>query len=144
MLRHSRFAGLALAGLLAIASPASAHDVRLEAHLTADAEVPDPGPAGASGHATVTVNGDNGSVCYDVSYTGPGTVTLGHIHRGAAGVAGDVVVDLKVMANTHKACVQGDPGFVQAIETSPETHYVNLHTAEYGAGAVRGQLQPAG
>jgi hypothetical protein len=40
-----------------------------------------------------------------------------------------------------EGCVQGDPAVVQEIEDDPGGFYVNLHTADFPAGAVRGQLR---
>ena len=127
--------------LLLVPSPASAHDVMLVAHLTADQEVP-PGPAGASGHADLVVNGDTGKVCYELTMvTGIGAVTMAHIHRGAAGTNGPPVVTLDA---GPAGCVSGDPAAVQDVEVNPGGYYVNLHTADFPGGAIRGQLAPAG
>jgi hypothetical protein len=142
MRASARLAALALAGLLTIAAPAWAHDVALRADLSAGQEVPQPGPAGGSGSVDVVVNGDTGQVCYrNLTYQGIGDVTMGHIHRGPAGVAGPVVVNLALMPGVMEGCVQGDAAVVQEMEGDPGAFYVNLHTADFPAGAVRGQLR---
>lgn len=142
MRRSARLAALALAGLLTTATPAWGHDVALRADLSADQEVPQPGPAGGAGSVDVVVNGDTGQVCYrNLTYQGIGDVTMGHIHRGTAGVAGPVAVNLELAPGATDGCVQGDPAVVQEIEGDPGGFYVNLHTAAFPAGAVRGQLR---
>jgi hypothetical protein len=66
--------------------------------------------------------------------------TAGHVHRGAKGVAGPVVVDLDVAKNGNKACIQADRGALHEIVSDPAAHYINLHTPDYPNGAMRGQL----
>ncbi|MBI2861424.1 MAG: CHRD domain-containing protein, partial [Chloroflexi bacterium] len=46
---------------------------------------------------------------------------------------------------SFSGCAEGvDPALIQAIITSPENYYVNVHNAEFPAGAVRGQLSNPG
>ncbi|KAJ1446773.1 hypothetical protein M885DRAFT_545300 [Pelagophyceae sp. CCMP2097] len=63
------------------------------------------------------------------------TATALHIHMGAAGDNGGVAVSLGV----EDACV--DASDVKMILTDPAMHYVNLHTATFADGALRGQLK---
>lgn len=124
-----------------VAGPVAAAPVNLSAALTAEEEV-QPGPAGAKGTAALQADPDTGQVCYKLTYEGPGTPGAAHIHKGAKGVAGGVVIDLKIAENGLEACVPADPAAVKAVVADPAGHYVNIHTAEYSAGAVRGQLSP--
>jgi hypothetical protein len=135
----------ALAGaLVAIAPPAQAAPVTLTASMTADEEVPEKGPAGATGSATLDVNQDANEVCYTfVTQNMSEPVTAGHIHKGAKGVAGDIVVDLKMAAGNLKGCATGEAAKIQAVLADPQGHYVNLHTGAHPKGALRGQLMTA-
>ena len=65
-----------------------------------------------------------------------------HIHRGATGVAGPVVVPLATPAadGTARGCAPAARPLVAAMLASPATYYLNVHTAEFQAGAIRGQL----
>ncbi len=65
-----------------------------------------------------------------------------HIHQGAAGVNGDVVVDLTELANQGQTSgrIKIDPALAQDIVEDPAGFYVNYHTISFPQGAVRGQL----
>ncbi len=111
----------------------------LSAKLSGKAEVPK-GEEEGSGLAVLHLNAAKGSVCW--SYTklhdvkGP---QASHIHKGAPGKAGPVVVPLGG-AYKAKGCTTASKKLVEAIESHPSAYYVNIHNAEYKAGAVRGQL----
>jgi hypothetical protein len=120
------------------------------AELTGANEVPGPGDAEGAGAATVSfgrIDAIETEVCWDMSYSGIGAVTLAHIHTGAAGVAGPPIVDFLALAPTPGAgatafsgCGIIDTAVADSIVADPAGFYVNLHTAEFAAGAVRGQL----
>jgi hypothetical protein len=116
------------------------------AELTAEAEVPNPGPAGATGSAFIVIDDETNEICFELTIdgiAGDDAVTMAHIHTGAAGVAGGVVVPLFTEPPTAEmtGCVQDvDPATVAAITGDPAAHYVNIHTEQYPDGAVRGQL----
>jgi hypothetical protein len=120
---------------------------RLEATLLGANEVPGPGDPDGSGRAGVDAFGSR--VCWAVSWTGIATPTRGHIHQGAAGVAGPIVVPffeapagLPATLDSVSGCtVDVDRALVRAIQTGPSGFYVNLHNAEFPAGAIRGQLE---
>jgi len=114
-------------------------------------EVPVPGgPAvgdpDATGAALVRVQGAR--VTFAVDWRGMTAPTLGHIHQGAAGVNGPVQVALfgTAMPVTATAAAGAttvtDPKIADGIRANPAGFYVNLHSAEFPGGAVRGQLVP--
>jgi hypothetical protein len=73
--------------------------------------------------------------------SGIAPATAAHIHVGAAGVAGPVVVPLAPPTGTSSGCVTGvSPELIKAITQNPQNYYVNVHNAEFPAGALRGQL----
>jgi hypothetical protein len=95
-----------------------------------------------AGRATFTLNQGHGQVCYDVSWTGLGVVSALHIHALADGA---IVVPLDADADladgNAKACVSGvDAKVIKAIRQHPDQYYVNVHTDEFAAGAIRGTL----
>src|SRR5262249_57148582 len=64
-----------------------------------------------------------------------------HIHIGAAGTSGNVVVPLKTPSGGQSnGCTAATRSLVAAMLAKPAAFYVNVHTKEFPGGAVRGQL----
>jgi hypothetical protein len=65
-----------------------------------------------------------------------------HIHIGAAGVNGIIVVDLPGtwVGGTLTGTTTGDPTVIAAIHANPAGYYVNVHNTPCPGGVVRGQL----
>lgn len=134
-------AAVALSGS---AQPAAANGGRpLDALLLGTNEVPpvSTGDPDGRGSASLTLNQGQGLVCFDIAVQNIGTITAAHIHHGAAGVNGPVVVNFNPAVNGLNNCVSDiDPDLIKAIRQNPQDYYVNVHTAEFRGGAVRGQL----
>jgi hypothetical protein len=100
-------------------------------------------PDGA-GEALVTVNLGQREICWQMSVSNIALpATASHIHKAAPGVRGGIVVPLSAPdgAGAAAGCASGvDPTLLQEILTIPASFYVNVHTADFPAGAVRGQL----
>lgn len=128
---------LAILMFLALA-PVAAFAQSFSAVLTGAAEVPGPGDADGSGIAVVTVNGT--TINYSVLVQGIGTATLAHIHRGAAGVSGPVVVDFNAGTLVNGTVSGVSQTLIDEILANPSGFYVNVHNAEFPNGAIRGQL----
>jgi CHRD domain len=125
------------------AGPTSAdHALRATgAILTGADEVPGPGDPDGVGAAGVVVNVNRARICYVLAVRKIAPATAAHIHRGVAGVAGDVVVPLQAPTKGYSAdCVTVDPALAGEIAHNPRGFYVNVHNAEFPAGAIRGQL----
>lgn len=112
----------------------------LRSNLSGDQEVGRPGAPDSFGTANLFVDPDNGRLCYRLGYDGISRVTMAHIHRGGPGQVGDPVIDLHPEANGDEGCVGADPTALRNLAAHPEAFYLNLHTAEYPEGAMRGQL----
>jgi len=145
-------------GLLAGGGVVSASDgsVYLTARLTGAQEVPAADPDG-SGKAKVWIDVDAGEVCFDVKIDDTGTPNRGHIHSGAAGVNGPIVVPFfelrtvdtpasdprndEIEQGRIQDCVPGDPTILADIVAHPDLYYVNVHNARFPGGAIRCQLE---
>jgi hypothetical protein len=128
----------ALALVLAIGSTASANGGRpYMIELLGANERPNPGDPDGSGTAWLTINPGLGEVCWTIEWSGIAEPFASHIHRAGPDVAGPVVVPLLPVAG---GCTTADRELLIAIMLEPEGYYVNVHNAEYPAGALRGQL----
>ncbi|MBT8201844.1 MAG: CHRD domain-containing protein [Acidimicrobiia bacterium] len=97
------------------------------------------GDPDGTGTALVIIEGD--SLMFDITLEGvDDPVVAAHIHAGAAGENGPVVLDFDVAVNGLSGLVYADPFLLEEILAFPELFYVNVHTETYPDGAVRGQL----
>lgn len=126
--------------LLLTLMPVAAFAQSYSALLTGAAEVPGPGDPDGMGLAVVTIEGT--TLRYTVWTQNIGAPTGAHIHVGAAGVAGAVIVPLD-----HNMLFNGTVNVTadvaNQIRSNPSGFYVNVHTQEFQNGAVRGQLAAA-
>jgi hypothetical protein len=137
----------AVAAIAAVALPATvsgAGRVHLIAELDGKNEVPDKGDPNGSGAADLTVNVNKRKVCFEIAFEGIEPPNAGHIHEGDEGVAGGVVIplfeDSDGATELVEGCTKAKRSLLRKIKRNPGHYYVNLHNAEYPAGAIRGQL----
>jgi len=109
--------------------------------LTGEAESPAGDPV-ATGTATVRLRKGQGQACFTIAATNLPAAVAAHIHTGAAGSAGAVVVPLGTpnAAGQSSGCMPASRSVVASILKSPASFYVHVHTDEFAAGAIRGQL----
>lgn len=155
MLKNNRFARLLFVVLMLSFSlmlmgstmlDEDLHHHELRAKLSGAAEVPGPGDPDGKGQARITlmmVGMDQHQLCWEIKVkdiTLPATAA--HIHSGVAGVAGPVVVPLSPPdANGYSSgCTFITHELAMDLHMHPEKYYVNDHTIDYPAGALRGQL----
>jgi CHRD domain len=106
-------------------------------------EVPGPGDPDGSGTVELRVVPGSGQVCWNLYARGIAAATAAHVHRGAAGSAGPVVVPLTTpdAAGRSQGCATVDPGLTRELTLRASEFYVNVHDAPHPAGAIRGQLR---
>jgi hypothetical protein len=104
--------------------------------------VPAAGSAGR-GVAELVLNGDGGLDYAAVAAGLSGPVTRAHFHLGAAGAAGDVLFTVCDPCDGGPAAFEGTwPGAKDYLGVLAGAGvYLNLHTARFPAGEVRGQAQ---
>lgn len=131
---------------LAIATPAALDPpMKFVAPLSGTAEVPGPGDTDGKGIARLTFRPEANEVCFEIHTTGLDQPTEVHIHTGAPGSEGAVVLSLtRNLEREQSGCAKADGKLLQQIATNPAAYYVNVHSNEFKKGAVRGQLQPEG
>jgi len=123
----------------------------------------DPFTAVLSGHgsgiARVTLNPGQREVCWEVTVAGlTAPVFASHIHKGAAGVNGGIVVpffntgpNTPSSATSFSGCTENvGRALIEDIQDNPAGYYVNVHTScggqpascgpAFPLSAVRGQL----
>ena len=139
-----------------------------QASLSSSAETPSPiSDTQASGNSLVRIHirkSDTGefmeaAVDFDTTLTTvqEQSLTNMHVHRGALGVAGGVVIDSKFgspvpveAGGTARLIRQNivEPDATAAVTAitdllaNPEAFYVNVHSTGHPGGVVRGQLHP--
>ena len=132
--------GLIGVGTWLVMPAAHATETTMKATMTGGEEVPGPGDPDGKGTATIVLDDVKNTACYTFTYENIGKPTAAHIHTGAKGMAGPPVVDFKIVTNGDKGCVPVEPTTLKTILSNPGGHYVNIHTSDFGNGAMRGQL----
>ena len=97
----------------------------------------------AKGTAVLRIRKDTLQVCYRLhaeSVTLP--TTAAHIHRGGAGVDGPVVVPFSPPGadGNSSGCTTTTADLINEMLANLPGFYVNVHTREHPAGAIRAQL----
>jgi hypothetical protein len=138
-------AGLAVAAaaslaVAALAFGARASSISLHAKLTAKQEVPKQVVKDANAKGTFTGTLVGRKLTWKLTFSGlTGPATAAHIHMGAMGKAGNVVVPLCAPC---KSGVHGKTTISAALKKALAHHkaYVNVHTAKNPNGETRGQI----
>jgi CHRD domain len=130
---YSMFA-VAVFALLAVSA---AQAISLTATLSGGREVP-PNASINTGTTVVNVDPGTGVLSWVTNSTIPlSSVTGHHIHQAGSGVNGPVVVNF---SGAYSGSVTISTALAAQIAFNPSSFYVNLHTATFLAGEIRGQL----
>jgi hypothetical protein len=131
---------LAAAAVLAVGIASAASVKTQTVHLKGSAEIPK-GSAKGKGTFRFQLVTATGKLCYSLKWSGIGSPTAAHVHKGKAGVAGNIVI---VLSGTppvaQSGCVNASKKLLKAIKKNPKAYYVNVHTVKYPGGAIRAQL----
>jgi hypothetical protein len=110
----------------------------VKVNLSGANEVP-PVTTSATGEGTITV-ADDGAVSGSVTTKGV-QGTAAHIHMGAAGKNGPVVVPFTKEGDTYKAAAGAKLNADQVKAFKAGELYFNVHSAANPNGEIRGQLK---
>jgi hypothetical protein len=130
--------GISAVWLASIAIGASGQEIKVA--LSGAQEIP-PVTTRASGTGTITVNADRSlsgnATIMDMS------VTVAHIHEGAAGSNGPIILPLTKTADN----VWSVPPGARLTESQYESYksgnlYFNIHSEAHRSGEIRGQIKP--
>ena len=134
---------LVAAGLAMVVGGSAWAAGQFRADLSGGAEVPaNSSTATGSAHAKLHDNGTTLRV--QLKYSGLSSgVTGAHVHTGATGVNGPVLIDLKpalgkTAGGVTNLVTEIDGG--AAAQLRDGSLYVNVHTTRYPDGEIRGQL----
>jgi len=130
---------IAVAALLAFASPSFAESVHFQANLSGASEVP-PNTSKGTGTVTATLDTATKELTWKGSYSGlSGPATAAHFHGpAAAGKNAGVAVPIKSSASPFEGSATLTDA--QAADLTAGNWYVNIHTDANKGGEVRGQL----
>ena len=158
-MKHTRIAALAAAAAVAAGCAGGSSTGGLNAErtytiaLTSSQEVPAPKPTAAAGTAQVILYASQ--IEFQLSATNITGITMAHIHSGAAGVAGPIIVTLfapgsptgsvngSFASGTLNASNLPATTSLDALKTllASGNAYVNVHTTANQSGEIRGQVQ---
>lgn len=102
------------------------------------------GPGDNDGHGFFTYEISGTEFCYTLRWSRIETAVAAHVHAGPRHVAGPIAVPLSVgdgSGSTVAECTAISQETADAIAANPQGYYVNVHTASFPAGAIRGQLK---
>lgn len=132
-----------VAGLMALGitvAPAFAETLMFKAEMKGASEVP-PNDSKGQGSAMVTLDTEAKTVAWKVSFDGlTGDATAAHFHGPAGpGENAGPAVDVSANINEGSAPITDQ----QIADAQAGKWYLNIHTAQYPDGEIRGQLEAA-
>ena len=137
-------AGIAAAALAVSAGPALANPGGVPAIPLNTEQETTGSNTGASGFFTYTIQGSQ--LCYTLRVRDLSLPAVAaHIHKGPRNVAGPIVIPFTAVpsATTFEtsACVTPAAALLADVQANPTAYYVNVHTANFPGGEIRGQLK---
>lgn len=122
----------------------AAHDGDLQTRMTGN-QVVGKGDPDAWALGFITFDEGKNTICFLVSWRNMQRATTAHLHRGALGEVGPVVVKLfgrdeTIKRRSAEGCVVVSHALWRDIQDHPNNYYIDAHNGQYPKGAVRGQL----
>ncbi|MGH8687616.1 MAG: CHRD domain-containing protein [Burkholderiales bacterium] len=140
LVRQYSTAGMCAAAILLAGCAALGMGGGVKVSLSGAQEVP-PVSTEALGSGTIKI-GEDHSVCGSVTTSGVAGVAA-HIHMGAMGKNGPVIVPLKKTGDNKWSVPEGAKlTDAQYAAYQAGDLYINVHSAAHKGGEIRGQLKP--
>lgn len=129
---------LSAAMMAALTIPAPAEIVAYRAQLTGAGAVPPTGSNG-TGTAEVTVDTEKKEAAWTINYTGlSGDASAAHFHGPAgSGENAEAVIDISGKIESGTTALTD----VQLADLQAGRLYINIHTAQFPDGEIRGQVE---
>lgn len=112
-------------------------NVTFTATMSGASEVP-PNASTATGTATLLFNTTTKIFTFSATYSGV-TAIGAHIHKAEAGTIGDVVFPLDPIASPINFTSTALDA-AQETDLNADLYYINIHSADFPGGEIRGQL----
>jgi hypothetical protein len=116
--------------------------VQFSATLNGQQETP-PVNTEATGTSTATYNTTTNKLDYTINWSNLSAVPIGmHFHKAAVGVPGDVEIPITGFTPSVSGSYTGSATVDEEEEADllDNKFYINIHTTNYAAGEIRGQL----
>jgi hypothetical protein len=140
MFRIQKISLAGLVGLMLIAGPALAETMMFKADLKAANEVP-PAQSSGEGNAMLTLDTDKKTVAWKTTYSGlSGAATAAHFH-GPAGPGENAGPAVDISGKIEEGSAPITEAQIKDLQAGK--WYLNIHTAKYPDGEIRGQLEMA-
>ena len=91
-----------------------------------------------TGTAILKLHTGTRKLCWSLTFKQIGKPTAAHVHQGAAGVPGPVVVTLGSQFQRTGCSAPLSAGLFKALRATPANYYIDIHTAKYPGGAIGG------
>jgi hypothetical protein len=143
-------AALAVVGVTSAGGQSGSSDRALFGSLSGLNEIGEDGERGAGdrngrGSASAVIDGTR--ICYALTVKNIQDPIAAHIHRGGRTVNGPVVVEFEAPSagdpGASSGCTRITRDLARRILRNPQNYYFNVHTPDFEAGAVRGQVRTA-
>ncbi len=147
MLKSLRTAAVAALVAGASAAPTQAQ-TSFVSFLNGAQEAPTPRVTPAFGNGTVVMNAARTQITINLTFQGLlAPITVAHIHNGAVGISGPVILDIRNLMSTTPDLTGGsimnavlNIDMAQANVLLAGNGYFNLHSTQFPAGEIRGQI----
>ena len=147
MFRSIRVAAVAVA-VLAAASTRVQAQTSFTAFLNGAQEAPTPSVTPAFGNGTVLLNAARTQITINLRFSGLlAPITVAHIHNGAFGIGGPVILDILRLIETTPDMRSGTIMNAVMNVTTEQANvllagngYFNVHTTAFPGGEIRGQI----